>query len=162
MTWSRSCTGKWSSAKQVSKVYSRNQIESNSSIFRFAKRFLLKNRFMYDSRPSRFVRLLSTGFRAPLHRWNVRSGRGIYREGLSESSESPKGHLKTMNPIGLIFVFFLSFSSLCQVSPVLESILKIQFLKSWFIFSRRIRNLNMLETIKLKWISDFPWTFWTL
>merc|ERR1712029_973166 len=31
--------------------------------------------------------------------------------------ESPKGHLKTMNPIGLIFVFFLSFSSLCQADP---------------------------------------------
>ena len=126
------------------------------------ERFLMKNRFMYDFRPSRFVRLLSTGFRAPLRRWNVRLGCGIYREGLSKSSESPKGHLKTMNPLGLIFVFFLSFSSLCQVSPVLESILKIQFLKYWFIFSRRIRNLNMLETINLKWISDFPWTFWTL
>merc|ERR1711894_571439 len=31
--------------------------------------------------------------------------------------ESPKGHLKTMNPFGLIFVFFLSSSSLCQADP---------------------------------------------
>merc|ERR1711953_438966 len=31
--------------------------------------------------------------------------------------ESPKGHLKTMNPIGLVFVFFISFSSLCQANP---------------------------------------------